>query len=117
MPDVRFVASDGQVLTLVSAVVPGVLLLDLARDHQLPLHWRCGLGTCGTCRVRLRHALQPREWVPAAKERQVMLRAGLIPVETLPGVALPDTQDVWRLACHVRIGQENLEVEIPPPPA
>jgi ferredoxin len=115
MPLVRFVSTDGTLLAEIEHVAPGALLLDLARDHQVPLHWRCGQGTCGTCRVHLQHVLQPRPWSPAGKERNVLLRAGLISSEQLAQDALIDQEKTWRLACHVRVEDLDLLVEVPPP--
>ena len=53
MPFVEFIA--GRQLPETVAYQPDgqTTLLELARLEELPLHWRCGLGTCGTCAVRL----------------------------------------------------------------
>jgi hypothetical protein len=44
----------------------------------VPLHWRCGQGTCGTCKVNIRHAGPEQAVMLGRKERNVLLRAGLI---------------------------------------
>lgn len=75
-------------------------VLELARQHDIPLHWRCGLGTCGTCAVRvtvLDGALLP----PTRKEQNVLTREGK-PVE---GGA------VWRLMCGYVLSGESLRLE------
>jgi ferredoxin len=56
----------------------GDVLLDVARLADVPLHWRCGQGTCGTCKVRIRHAGPAQVVMLGRKERNVLLRAGLI---------------------------------------
>ena len=78
-------------------------VLELARRRQLPLHWRCGLGTCGTCAVRvtvLDGCLRPM----AGKERNVLAREGY-PVSLEEGAAN------WRLICGYVLSGESLRVE------
>ena len=73
-------------------------VLELARRHQLPLYWRCGLGTCGTCAVRLTVTEGPLRPIDS-KERNVLAREGK-PVE-----------QGWRLACGYWLSGETLKVE------
>lgn len=80
-----------------------VTVLELARRHQLPLHWRCGLGTCGTCVVRVRVLAGPLRPMDN-KERNVLSREGW-PTE------LRDGEDNWRLACCYLLSGESLRVE------
>lgn len=87
----------------------GDSLLDLARFHEVPLHWRCGQGTCGTCRLHVRHRRQPCLSPLQPKECNVLARAGLAGADDRH-----DTPDRWRLACHVLVGEDDLEVEVPP---
>ncbi|RQW29800.1 (2Fe-2S)-binding protein [Rhodobacteraceae bacterium CH30] len=88
----------------------GTLLLDVARAHGLPLHWRCGQGTCGTCRILLHHTQQPALFTPSARERNVLKRFGFA-ASTEP--VWPDRPDTWRLACHVSVGSEDLDIHLP----
>lgn len=108
MPVVRFVAPDGALLAQVEAVA-GDTLLDLARFHEVPLHWRCGQGTCGTCRLHVRHRRQPCSAPLQPKERNVLTRAGLAGDDDDC-----DTPVRWRLACHALVGDDDLVVEVPP---
>lgn len=73
-------------------------VLSLARRHQLPLWWRCGLGTCGTCAVRI-SVLEGAPQPMASKERNVLARAEKPP------------QARWRLACSHPLSGESLMVE------
>ena len=114
MPVVSFTNEQGDLLARVAAE-PGAVVLDLVRQHAIPLHWRCGQGTCGTCRLRIAHAAQPRPLVLSGKERNVLLREGL-----LPGVR-PDAADImadlaeqWRLACHVTVESFDFTVILAP---
>lgn len=75
----------------------GKTLLELAQEHGVPLHWRCGHGTCGTCAVRVCVAAGS-EGEMGRKERNVLAREGL-------GAGI-------RLACsYVPVG-ESLVVEL-----
>lgn len=78
-------------------------LLELARRHQLPLHWRCGLGTCGTCVVQVRVLSGPLRPMDS-KERNVLAREGW-PTELEPALANA------RLACCYVLSGESLQVE------
>lgn len=89
----------------------GVTLLDVARSHDLPLHWRCGQGTCGTCLVKISHAGQPASFEPIARERNVLKRFGFA---ASPHARWPDDADTWRLACHVRVGEHDMDVYLKP---
>lgn len=99
MPSVRFVSLAGALLVQAHAE-PGDNLLDVARVHDVPLHWRCGQGTCGTCRVQVDTV--PPLLPPAQKECNVLGRAGLQAAD-------------WRLACHLLLRTEDWIVRVPPP--
>jgi ferredoxin len=114
MTRIRFVSSAGACLAEVEAH-PGENLLDLARMHDIPLHWRCGQGTCGTCKVHLEHENQPAASTLSRKERNVMLRAKLISEEQAASEIAIDQADAWRLACHCIIGEQNWTVVVPTP--
>lgn len=113
MPVLRFVSSEGALLAEVDAK-PDESLLDVARAHQIPLHWRCGQGTCGTCRVHVLDPDRSRLVEPGRKERNVMLRAGLVSAESAESGQFMDQSDNWRLACHLRLTEDDWTIEIPP---
>lgn len=112
MSVVHFVSSQGISLARVEAS-EGDLLLDLARLNDVPLHWRCGQGTCGTCRVHIQHDAQPQSLHLCQKERNVLLRAGLLSAEDAARDTLIDQSDTWRLACHVRLTDADCTVVVP----
>lgn len=111
MPRLRFIRS-GEVLATLEAE-PGDTLLDLVRLNDIPLHWRCGQGTCGTCLVRLRHAGQPGTITPSRKERNVLARAAHVTVDVAASAQWPDRDTTPRLACHVEAGTRDLDVLLP----
>ncbi|TDR73852.1 2Fe-2S iron-sulfur cluster-binding protein [Paludibacterium purpuratum] len=113
MPRILFLTPSGQQLAEIGAE-PGSLLLDVAREHDIPLHWRCGQGTCGTCRVQIRHAQQPRMAGMSRKERNVLIRQGLLPESALSGEPLIDAPQQWRLACHLPVEEGDWVVIVPP---
>lgn len=103
----------GTLLAQVDDAQPGDMLLDVARFHDVPLHWRCGQGTCGTCAVHIRHAGQPREVMVGRKERNVLLRAGLIDAAMAACDSWPDTEATPRLACHLPLEETDWQVLLP----
>ena len=114
MPEVTFwPVGAAEPLCHIDAL-PGERLLDLACFHEIPLHWRCGQGTCGTCLVYLKHDAQPAILMPSAKERNVLARAGLIDAVKQGCPAWTDTGDTPRLACHCVVGQLPLTVHFVP---
>ncbi|WP_028534438.1 2Fe-2S iron-sulfur cluster-binding protein [Paludibacterium yongneupense] len=111
MPRIRF-ERDGQTLAVIDAEA-GELLLDVARRNDVALHWRCGQGTCGTCRVRVHHAGQPATQRVQRKERNVLLRAGVIAADAAAQETWPDEASVWRLACYLSVGENDWTVCLP----
>ena len=112
MPTLRFVDAAGQLLAEVEAS-PGDILLDVARLADVPLHWRCGQGTCGTCKVRIRQEGAMQAVMPGRKERNVLLRAGLVDATQAAQESWPDISSHWRLACHVPVGEQDWQVVCP----
>jgi len=108
MPVVRFIRSaDFAVVAEVDGEA-GDNLTDLARFHEVPMPWRCGQGTCGTCLVRLEHDGQPQALAMRGIERNVLKRIHGIDV-----AGVDDTQTP-RLACHVTVGDAPLTVWLDP---
>ncbi|WP_174875179.1 2Fe-2S iron-sulfur cluster-binding protein [Vogesella oryzae] len=103
----------GELLALIDDAQPGDMLLDVARFHEVPLHWRCGQGTCGTCAVRIRHAGQPRDVKVGRKERNVLLRAALVDAAQAAQEVWLDTESTPRLACHLPLEDMAWQVLLP----
>ncbi len=102
-PCVHFIEPDaGQALCVRYRVDATSTLLELARAHAVPLHWRCGLGTCGTCAV---HVTVLEGVAPPinAKEANVLRREGKAP---------GNSADSWRLACGYPLGGQCLRVTL-----
>ncbi|MGL6071879.1 2Fe-2S iron-sulfur cluster-binding protein [Craterilacuibacter sp.] len=105
---IRFFKDSGGPLQQL-AVSTGVTLQEVARQHDLPLRWRCGHGTCGACLVKIIYAGQPASFEPVARERNVLKRFGFA---ASPHALWPDDADTWRLACHVVVGAHDLDVQL-----
>ena len=106
----------GMVLPLTIAAKPGQRLIEpvreLVRDGELPLHWRCGQGTCGACVVYLTHAESGAEYPLSmnGRERNVLRRLGLLDDAQANATSLPDTPALPRLACDVLLQVGRLQV-------
>ncbi|AUH51166.1 ferredoxin [Chromobacterium sp. ATCC 53434] len=101
MSRIRFVAENGALLNETEAMA-GDNLLDVARLADVPLHWRCGQGTCGTCRVRIAGMAPPQRL--GRKERNVLLRAGAIDAALAASEEWREAEP-WRLACHLEVDE------------
>ncbi|RXZ42072.1 2Fe-2S iron-sulfur cluster-binding protein [Crenobacter cavernae] len=114
MPQIAFFDEAGEPITTLDAVA-GDKLIDLAQFHGLPLHWRCGQGTCGTCRIKVGIAGAPP--LPVGRlERNVLLREKLIDTAAAVSDKWPADGVRWRLACHVAVGDADLSVTLPSAP-
>jgi ferredoxin len=105
-------ARGGQCIAELDASL-GDALIDVARFHDVPLHWRCGQGTCGTCAVRLQHAAQPQQVQVGRKERNVLLRAGLCSAAEAASEQWLDAPGTVRLACHLYVGDVPWHITLP----
>lgn len=113
MPLVTF-EREGQAepLAIVEAT-PGDKLIDLARFHDLPLLWRCGQGTCGTCKLHVEVPAGSPNWVLGRMERNVLLREKLIDTASALAESWPVGCGRWRLACHAEVGETDMTVRLP----
>lgn len=102
----------GGVLLASVEACEGDLLIDVARFHEVPLHWRCGQGTCGTCVVHVSHAAQPAHAQLGGKERNVLLRAGFCTAAAAREPQWDDLPDTPRLACHLKVAEQDWQVHL-----
>jgi len=111
MPSVTFERA-GQRLAEVEAM-PGDKLIDLTRFHDLPLRWRCGQGTCGTCKLHVHLPPNSPAMVLGCMERNVLLREKLIDSAAALSAEWPADCGRWRLACHTEVGEGDMTVCLP----
>ncbi|MDN0075389.1 2Fe-2S iron-sulfur cluster binding domain-containing protein [Crenobacter sp. SG2303] len=109
MPTVRFIRSADLVVVAEVEAESGDNLTDLARFHEVPMPWRCGQGTCGTCLVRLEHDGQLQPLAMRGIERNVLKR-----IHGIDAVEVDDSPQTPRLACHVTVGDVPLTVWLDP---
>lgn len=103
MPVVTFIAGRQLPETVEYQPDGQTTLLELARLEELPLHWRCGLGTCGTCAVRLTVIAGSGQSM-SNKERNVLAH------HAKPLQALADGSQ-WRLSCSYILDGADLRAE------
>lgn len=99
MPEIRFWHQEK--CLAITTVPAGARLLDIALELNMPLHWRCGQGTCGTCLVQI---TSDCSMIPTRMENNVMQHT-----EQYPGGGAI-TGCTARLACHVLISHRDLDV-------
>lgn len=94
--------STPEVLTVDMTSTPQSLT-EIVREQGLPLYWRCGHGTCGACAVHLHFQNRQASFSVrlSNKEKNVMLRHQLISKEAHAEEQIVQTNETWRLACHV----------------
>lgn len=103
MPSVTFFGGPMQA-ELVCEYRPGEepTVLELARRFEVPIYWRCGLGTCGACAARVT-VISGKVPPLGNKERNVLAREGM-PAEA----GAPRS---WRLTCEYPLEGDTLRVE------
>ena len=113
MPTVRFESEGAAECIAELDAMPGDKLIDLARFHEMPLHWRCGQGTCGTCKLKLILPDGQPDLAIGRLERNTLLRNGLIDSAAALQASWPADSGRWRLACHVAVGEVDMVVRLP----
>jgi ferredoxin len=104
VPSVTFFSESSGIATVVEYEPDGTTtVLELARRNELPLEWRCGLGTCGTCAARV-IVLEGPVRSMGNRERNVLVREGYEAGPVCAGSS-------WRLVCGYVLSGETLLVE------
>lgn len=88
-------------------------ILQIAREHKIPINFDCQDGECGTCLIKVT-SLDKKERMAGPltdKEREVLLKLGKITKEQVDNMLVDDFPTTWRLACQVIVRDENVMVE------
>ncbi|ARU30350.1 hypothetical protein CAP31_00760 [Sulfuriferula sp. AH1] len=89
----------------------GGSLLDLAREHRIPLPCDCMRGNCGACAVKVAPLRCETSMIRlSARERYLLLTAGKISKVQYHADSLPDHPPLWRLACEYQVADEKIMV-------
>ncbi|MGI9211416.1 MAG: 2Fe-2S iron-sulfur cluster-binding protein [Methylococcaceae bacterium] len=88
-------------------------LLSVAKKNQIPIHFECENGECGSCAVQvdiLANA-QPMGMHLTEKEKTILRLAGKISQEQIQQAELTDLPPPWRLACQFIVRNEDIMVK------
>lgn len=92
-------------------------VLELAKEHHIPIDFGCGDGNCGTCLVKvssLDAKRKPMGGPLTEHEVKVLKDLGRITREEIERMGtdnLPPSQ--WRLACQMIVRDEDILIEYP----
>lgn len=92
-------------------------VLELAKEHHIPIDFGCGNGECGTCLVKVTR-IDPHK-PPLAnplteREIKVLKEMGKITQAEVEQMAIDDIAPTpWRLACQMVVRDEDLLIEYP----
>ena len=88
-------------------------VLQIAKEHKIPISFNCQDGQCGTCLVKVT-SLEEKERMAGPltdKERAVLLELGKITRDQIDQMLVDDFPSSWRLACQMIVRDEDLLVE------
>ncbi len=87
-------------------------LLSVAKAHQIPLHFECENGECGSCQVQVTVLSDkaPYGMALTEKEKTVLRFAGKITAEQIADAETNDRPPPWRLACQFVVRNEDILV-------
>ena len=96
-------------------------VLQLAKEHNIPIDFGCGDGECGTCLIKVKSLDQKHNnkyghmgGPLTDKETKVLKTLGKITdaqIEQMRVDDLPSTE--WRLACQMILRDEDMLIEFP----
>ncbi len=88
-------------------------LLKIAKVNQVPIHFDCQDGRCGSCAVQVTplSGKAPMGIHLTDKERKVLVALGKIMPDELEAAVVADRPSRWRLACQMIVRDEDILVE------
>ena len=87
-------------------------LLSVAKANNVPLHFECENGECGSCliQVSVLSGKAPVGMSLTEKEKTVLRYAGKITQEQIDDAETNDRPPLWRLACQFIVRHEDVLV-------
>lgn len=87
-------------------------LLSVAKANNVPLHFECENGECGSCQVQVSvlSTNTPAGVALTEKEKTVLRYAGKITAEQIADAETKDLPPPWRLACQLVVRNEDILV-------
>ena len=88
-------------------------LLAVAKEHNVPVHFECENGECGSCTVQVSVLSQkaPMAIHLTEKEKTVLKLAGKINQDQITAAEVNDMPPPWRLACQYIVRDEDVLVK------
>lgn len=88
-------------------------LLSVAQEHQVPIHYECQDGECGSCAVQVLplSGKGPKGVHLTEKEKTVLLLSGKVSKEELERIGVADVAPNWRLACQYMVLDDDIVVK------
>ena len=88
-------------------------LLSVAQENQVPIHYECQDGECGSCAVQVLplSGKSPKGVHLTEKEKTVLLLSGKVSKEELEQIEVTDVAPEWRLACQYMILDDDILVK------
>lgn len=114
MPDIMFSSPNYRNKTVYAVAGSHTeTILQIAREHKIPIDFSCEDGNCGTCKIKVTSLeKKPRMAGPLTeKERNVLLEMGKLTKEQIEKMLVDDFPSTWRLACQMIVRDEDLLVE------
>jgi ferredoxin len=87
-------------------------LLSVAKKNEIPVHFECENGECGSCAVQVR-VLSDKAPLGVAlteKEKTVLRFAGKVTAQQIADAETKDVPPPWRLACQFIVRNEDILV-------
>ncbi len=88
-------------------------LLAVAKSHNVPVHFECENGECGSCAVQIDILSDKAPYGVALteKEKTVLRYAGKITQAQIDAAETNDVPPPWRLACQFIVRNEDILVK------
>ena len=88
-------------------------LLNIAKEHKIPMNFECENGECGSCsiQVSILEKKQPLGIHLTEKEKAVLKLSGKITHAQIEAAETSDMPPPWRLACQFIVRNEDILVK------
>lgn len=88
-------------------------LLAVAKEHNVPVHFECENGECGSCTVQVSVLSKktPMAIHLTEKEKTVLKLSGKITQAQITDAEVNDMPPPWRLACQYIVRDEDVLVQ------
>jgi rubrerythrin/ferredoxin len=85
-------------------------LLEIAKQHKVPIPFDCQDGDCGSCLVEVKHLSHPMAIALTEKEKELLRQLGKITKQEIMDAEVNDMPPPFRLACQYFVRDEDIFV-------